>query len=142
MESHRRIGGYRALLPYEVKLCESIGITDKEYFEFLDLVEAKPVEADIVMMPQTLVAMGLATGGTAGVPFALNFWGQLAVSIALATATYLLTPKPKDPGQAPRLTIGGVQGRSRFNPTHGFESLQDLAALGSFIPLVYARQGV
>tara|TARA_R100000458_G_C8277579_1_gene253147 strand:+ start:84 stop:4415 length:4332 start_codon:yes stop_codon:yes gene_type:complete len=143
MESHRRIGGYRALLPYEVKLCESIGITDKEYFEFLDLVEAKPVEADIVMMPQTLVAMGLATGGPGtGAAFALNFWGQLAVSIALATATYLLTPKPKDPGQAPRLTIGGVQGRSRFNPTHGFESLQDLASLGSFIPLVYARQGV
>jgi len=142
MESHRRIGGHRTLLPYEVELCNSLGITDKDYFEFLDLVEAKPVEADIVMMPQALVAAGLATGSFAAGTFALTFWGQVVVSVALAAISYLLTPKPKDPGQQPRLTIGGVQGRSRFNPTSGFESLQDLASLGSFIPLVYARQGV
>ncbi len=142
LESHRRIGGYRTLLPYEVKLCESIGITDKEYFEFLDLVDAKPVEADIVMMPQVLVAAGLATGSFAAGTFALTWLGQIVVSVALAAISYLLTPKPKDPGQQPRLTIGGVQGRSRFTPTSGFDSLQDLASLGSFIPLVYARQGV
>ena len=135
LESYRRIGGYRTLLPYEVKLCESIGITDKEYFEFLDLIEAKPVDADIVMMPQVLVAAGLATG-TAAAGYTI-LWGKIAFTIALMAASYLLTPKPKDPSQAPRLDIGGVQGRSRFNPTNGFESLQDLAALGSFIPLVY-----
>ena len=78
----------------------------------------------------------------AGVAVALSFWGQVIVSVALAAISYLLSPKPKDPGQSPRLTIGGVQGRSRFNPTSGFDSLQDLASLGSFIPLVYARQGV
>ena len=116
MESHRRIGGYRTLLPYEVELCDSLGITDKDYFEFLDLVEAKPVEADIVMMPQALVAAGLAKGTVAAGTFALTFWGQVVVSVALAAISYLLTPKPKDPSQAPRLTIGGVQGRSRFNP--------------------------
>ena len=142
MESHRRIGGFRTLLPYEVELCESLGITDKEYFEFLDLVEAKPVEADIVAGPAALAALpAFMTVGT-GSAIALSFWGQVIVSVALAAISYLLTPKPKDPGQQPRLTIGGVQGRSRFTPTSGFESLQDLASLGSFIPLVYARQGV
>tara|TARA_R100000664_G_scaffold24947_1_gene34851 strand:- start:2941 stop:7272 length:4332 start_codon:yes stop_codon:yes gene_type:complete len=142
MESHRRIGGFRTLLPYEVELCESLGITDKEYFEFLDLIEAKPVEADIVMMPNALIAMGFAK---LAVPTAAGYtilWGKIAVTLAIMAASYLLTPKPKTPEAAPSLTVGGVQGRSRFNPTHGFESLQDLASLGSFIPLVYARQGV
>ena len=87
------------------------------------------------MMPQVLVAAGLATGTAA--PGYTILWGKIAFTIALMAASYLLTPKPKDPSQAPRLDIGGVQGRSRFNPTNGFESLQDLAALGSFIPLVY-----
>jgi hypothetical protein len=142
LEPHRRIGGYRTLLPYEVELCESIGISDKEYFEFLDLIEAKPVEADIVAGPAVLAALpAFMTTGT-GAAIALSFWGQVIVSVALAAISYLLTPKPKDPGQSPRLTIGGVQGRSRFNRTSGFDSLQDLATLGSFIPLVYARQGV
>ena len=142
MESHRRIGGFRALLPYEIELCESLGITDKEYFDFLDLIEAKPVEADIVMMPNALIAMGFAK---LAIPTAAGYtilWGKIAVTLAIMAASYLLTPKPKTPEAAPSLTVGGVQGRSRFNPTNGFESLQDLAALGSFIPLVYARQGV
>jgi len=144
MESHRRIGGYRTLLPYEVELCDSLGITDKEYFEFLDLVEAKPVEADIVAGPAVLAALPafMTVGSAAAGTLALSFWGQVIVSVALAAISYLLTPKPKDPGQQPRLTIGGVQGRSRFTPINGFESLQELATLGSFIPLVYARQGV
>ena len=138
MESHRRLGGFRTLLPFEVKLCESIGITDKEYFEFLDLVDAKPVEADIVAGPAA-GAFALYTGTIGTSTFALTFLGQVVVSVALAAISYLLTPKPKTPSQAPRLEIGGVQGRSRFNPTSGFESLQDLASLGSFIPLVYAK---
>ena len=141
MESHRRIGGFRTLLPFEVKLCESIGITDKEYFEFLDLIEAKPVEADIVNMPAALPAWMVVTNA-AGAVTALSFWGSVAVSVALAAASYLLTPKPKEQSQGARLDIGGVQGRSRFNPSHGFDSLQDLASLGSLIPLVYARRGV
>ena len=141
MEPHRRLGGFRTLLPFEVELCESIGISDKEYFEFLDLVDAKPVEADIVAGPAA-GAWALYSGTFAAGNFALTFLGQVVVSLALAAASYLLTPKPKDPGQSPRLTIGGVQGRSRFNRTSGFDSLQDLASLGSFIPLVYARQGV
>ena len=146
MESAKRIGGIRALLPYEVGLCESLGITEKEYFEFLDLTEAYFPERkkeyehvpNIVNMPQAIALPGwmVAAGG------GLSAWGQIAIGIALTAVSYALTPKPKDPSQAPRLQIGGVQGRSRFNPLSGFDSVQDLASLGSFIPLVYAKQGV
>ena len=145
MEPHRRIGGFRTLLPYEVGLCESLGITEKEYFEFLDLTEAyfpeRKKEYDhvpnIVNMPQVaLPGWMVAAGG------GLSAWGQIAIGIALTSVSYALTPKPKDPSQAPRLQIGGVQGRSRFTPVSGFDSVQDLASLGSFIPLVYAKQGV
>ena len=124
-------------MPYEVELCKALGITDKEYFEFLDLAEAytaRKKEYDHIpeiVMGEVLIAKGV-----------LTIWGQIAVAIALTAIAYVLTPKPKDPSQAPRLEVGGVQGRSRFNPTNGFDSLQDLAVLGSFIPLVYARQGV
>ena len=44
MESHRRIGGHRTLLPFEVALCESLGISPKEYFDFLDLTDAYNLE--------------------------------------------------------------------------------------------------
>ena len=141
MESHRRIGGFRTLLPYEVELCESLGITDKEYFEFLDLIEAEPVDAEIVCMPSALIAMGFAHFVPTTVGYTI-LWGKIAATLAIMAASYLLTPKPKEQSAGPRLDIGGVQGRSRFNPTSGFESLQDLASLGSFIPLVYSRQGV
>ena len=138
MESHRKLGGFRTLLPFEVELCESIGITDKEYFEFLDLVDAKPVEADIVAGPAAGAwALYTYAGGT----FALTWLGTVVVSIAIAAISYLLAPKPKEQKTPPSLTVGGVQGRSRFNPQNGFQSLQDLAELGSFIPLVYARCG-
>ena len=91
-------------------------------------------------MPAALPAWMVVTTATGGL--ALSFWGTVAITVALAAISYLIADKPKDQGAPPTLTIGGVQGRSRFNPSNGFDSLQDLASLGSFIPLVYARQGV
>ena len=37
MESSNLFGGFRTLLPYEIELCNALGITDKEYLQFLDL---------------------------------------------------------------------------------------------------------
>jgi len=137
MESPKRIGGFRSLLPYEVELCETLGITSKQYFEFWDLAEAYTArKKEYDHIPEIVMGEVFIVKGV------LTVWGQIAVAIALTAISYALTPKPKDPSQAPRLEIGGVQGRSRFNPSNGFDSLQDLASLGSFIPLVYARQGV
>tara|TARA_Y100001963_G_scaffold14569_1_gene18181 strand:- start:847 stop:5067 length:4221 start_codon:yes stop_codon:yes gene_type:complete len=142
VESPRRFGGSRALLPYEAELCNVLGISKDEYLQFLDLVQAKiegkkrgyelipDIRADAV------TAFFLTGTGT------LTFAGQIAVSLILAGVSYLLTPKPKTPDAAENLKLGDIQGKSRFGPQSGFDSIQDLAVLGSFIPLVYASKGV
>ena len=138
MESSNLFGGFRTLLPYEIELCNALGITDKEYLQFLDLTykyhkdsrKGYELIPDIRCDPVSIGAWYVAQA----------WYVKLAITVAIAAATYLLTPKPKQPKDAPSLQIGGVQGRSRFNPVSGFESAQELAVLGSFIPLVYARE--
>ena len=140
MESSNLFGGFRTLLPYEIELCNALGITDKEYLQFLDLTykyhkdsrKGYELIPDIRCDPVSIGAWYIAQA----------WYVKLAITVAIAAATYLLTPKPKPPADSPSLQIGGIQGRSRFNPVSGFESAQDLAVLGSFIPLVYARLGV
>jgi len=146
MDSFRRIGGPRALLPYEAELCNTLGISEKEYFEFVDLAAAAiyqrkegyenipDIRAGAVLVP-ALVGAGMSATTAAIV-------SQIIIGVALTAISYLLTPKPKTPETPPQLTVGGVQGRSRFAPQASFDSIQDLAVLGSFIPLVYARKGV
>jgi len=148
MESSRRLGGSRALLPYEAELCNVIGASKEEYLEFLDLVQAKiegrkegyELIPDISNGPTVLAALP-AFMTTAGAT-ALSFYGQVIVSVALAAISYALTPKPKTPDGGGNLKLGDIQGKSRFSPQSGFDSVQDLAVLGSFIPLVYAAKGV
>jgi len=145
MESPRRIGGSRALLPYEAELCNALGISEKEYFEFVDLAEAAIYQRkegyelipEIYAGPAAYAAIGLTlTSAQAAIVT------QIIVGVALTAISYLLTPKPKTPETPPQLTVGGVQGRSRFTPQSSFDAVQDLAVLGTFIPLVYARKGV
>ena len=137
MESSNLFGGFRTLLPYEIELCNALGISEKEYLQFLDLTykyhkdsrKGYELIPDIRCDPVSIGAWYIAQA----------WYVKLAITVAIAAATYLLTPKPKQPKDAPSLQLGGVQGRSRFNPVSGFESTQELAVLGSFIPLVYAR---
>ncbi len=138
MESSNLFGGFRTLLPYEIELCNALGITDKEYLQFLDLTfkyhkdsrKGYELIPDIRCDPVSIGAWYIAQA----------WYVKLAITVAIAAVTYLLAPKPKQPKDAPSLQIGGVQGRSRFNPVSGFESTQELAVLGSFIPLIYARE--
>ena len=148
MESPRRIGGSRALLPYEAELCNVLGISEKEYFEFVDLAEAAIYQRKegYELIPEIYAgpaagALALYTVGAGGA-ISLTALGSIVVGVALTAISYLLTPKPKTPETPPQLTVGGVQGRSRFAPQSSFDSVQDLAVLGTFIPLVYARKGV
>ena len=139
MESSNLFGGYRTLLPYEIELCNALGISDKEYLKFLDLTFQyhKDSRKGYELIPDIRCDPALV-----GATTWKAFFVKVAVTVAISTALYLLSPKPKQPKAGPNLQLGGVQGRSRFNPVSGFESLQDLAVLGSFIPLVYARLGV
>jgi len=139
MESFRRPGGRRVLLPAEVELCETVGITEDEYFYFIELTQAfngkRPKEYDeipyVVNGFVASFASFLVSGTTAA-----NF----VLGIILTLVSVLLAPKPRAPKTPPSLTTAGVTGPKRFAPQTGFNSVQELAKLGEIVPLVFTKQ--
>ena len=120
-----------ALLPWEQQFCDSIGITSEEYFEFHELVsqhvkeeQGRELIPDIRNETTTIIT--------------------LVVGLALSAVGMLLAPKPRaqqqkeqgDPFQAQN-----VRGRTKYAPLSEFDSVQDLATLGSLVPLIYTLQG-
>ena len=130
MESPRRPAGPRLLLPYEVQLCEAVGISAEEYWEFFDRVtqaeEERKKEYELVPNIQA---------GIDPITIAIV---QIVVGLALTAASILLAPKPKAPSQkqnkGERVTVEGIDGRSRFSPTYQFDAIQDLATLAALPP--------
>ena len=139
VESHRRPSGRRAvLLPFEVDLCEQLGISADEYWDFIanaqDYVKERPEEyahiPDIRNEAVSLTAIVV----------------NLVVGVALTAISVLLAPKPKMPSQQKNkqlatLDIEGSQGRSRYTKSANFDSVQSLANLGEVIPLIFTDQG-
>ena len=131
MESIRRPSGRRVLLPYEVDMCEMLGITPDDYWDFIFAAQehlkerdkAYELVPDIRNDPVSIVT-------------------TLVIGIALSAIGALLTPKPKAPSQDDRradLAIAGSQGKTRFTRSSNFDSVQELARLGTVVPLVFAR---
>ena len=116
MEPRRGITSRRVLLPQEVELCELLGITEEEYWFFVDKTEsyngqrskAYDLVPDIRMEPT-------------------SFLVQLAIGIVLTVISYLMTPKPKQPKTPSSLKTADVSGPKRFSPQTGFDSVQELA---------------
>ena len=141
MESFKRPGGRGVLLPTEIELCETIGITEDEYWYFIQLTQAyngkRPKEYDdipyIINMPQVLFVGGTISGG-------LTVAGQIILGVILTVVSVLLQPKPRAPKTPPSLTTAGQTGPKRFAPQTGFNSVQELAKLGEIIPLVFTKQ--
>ena len=131
----------RVLLPTEADLCNALGITEEEYFQFLEGVAAKVKERpeaynlvpDLVNGP-LVVAIPYANAG------ALTLLGQIVVGVALSVVSYLLTPKPKPMKQGTAERTADMAGLKRFAPQFSFNSVQDLANLGDLIPLVFTNQ--
>ena len=131
------------LLPAEIQLCEIVGITEDEYWYFVELAQAyngkRPKEYDdipyIINMPQVLFVGGSIGGG-------LTAAGQLIFGLILTFVSVLLTPKPRAPKTPPSLTTAGQTGPKRFAPQTGFNSVQELATLGEVIPLIFTKQEV
>ena len=141
MESFRRPGGRRVLLPAEVELCETVGITEDEYWYFVELTQAfngkRPKEYDeipYVVNDFVSAFVTFLSSGTAAANFVLG--------IILTVVSVLLTPKPRPPKTPPSLTTAGQTGPKRFAPQTGFNSVQELATLGEIIPLVFTKQEV
>ena len=133
LESHRRPAGRRVLLPAEADLCNAVGLSEDEYWHFLELADAYTAER-----PKGYELIPDVRNGPVA-PILIN----LVIGVALSAIGALLAPKPKSPEKQkapPQLKTEDQQGRSRFAPQSGFDSLQDLAALGAVIPLVFARK--
>ena len=134
----------RVLLPTEADLCNLLGLTEEEYFQFLEGVAAKVKERpeayglipDIRCDPVT----GLALWQTVGGVTTLTMLGQVAVGVALSVVAYLLTPKPPSMKQGTGERTADMAGLKRFAPQFSFNSVQDLANLGDLIPLVFANR--
>ncbi len=118
------------LLPYERELIKTIGITEKEYQLFAAEVRRRgrlrPAEYEHVPDIQA---------GPALTPVLISF----AVSLVLTGVAYLLTPKPKMPSapKSGRIDLESFTGASRFTPSRGFETLNELADYGAPIPIIF-----
>mgnify|MGYP003132349122 CR=1 FL=1 len=133
LEPRRGIRSRRILLPSEVELCNLLGLSEEEYWYFVDKTES--------YNGQRSEAYDLVPDIQAG---NLPMWGiQLLIGIALTVVSYLMTPKPKKPKTPPRLKTSDAQGPKRYSPQTGFDSVQEVAEIGQIIPLVFAgRQEV
>ena len=127
------------LLPAEVELCETVGITEDEYWYFIELAQAyngkRPKEYDEI----PYVVNGFI-GTFIGSAIAGNVGAQLLLGVILSVVSVLLTPKPRAPKTPPSLTTAGQTGPKRFAPQTGFNSVQELARLGEVVPLIFTKQ--
>ncbi len=110
----------RPLMPFECQLCEDLGITEEEYQYFLsemqDRQARRPIPSDA---PVNGPVVGLITA---------------IVGILFQVVGLLLRPRPRgaqgqEQSEAPR-------GESA-SPVFGFNSVQDIATLGTVVPQVY-----
>ena len=137
MVPHRQPGGRRLLLPAEAELCNAIGLSEDEYWHFVELTQAyngqRAKEYELVPNIQNWEVVAVIS---------------LVIGLASTAASFLLAPKPRAPQQqqrdpgAPSLRTGDIAGTRRFTPQTSFDSVQELSSLGAIIPLIFTRKGV
>jgi hypothetical protein len=150
MVSHRSIVDLSRLplLPFERELVATLGCTEAEYRAFT--VEAmkrsrvRPAEydhiPDINAAIQTIPAIaGYLATSAAAKSATTAFLVNLAVGVALSALSFLLTPKPKQQGQAQSRQLPSVTGADRFSATSGFDTQADLANYGDPVPIIFGQ---
>ena len=117
------------LLPYERELIKTIGITEEEYQLFAAEVRRRgrlrPAEYEHIPEINNEVTTVLVS---------------LAISLVLTGVSYLLTPKPsmpKAPKRGGAIDTGSLTGPTRFSPSRGFETLNELADYASSVPIIF-----
>ena len=118
------------LLPYERELIKTIGITEEEYQLF-----AAEVRRRGRLRPAEYKYVPDVVNGDAATIILVN----LAISLVLTGVSYLLTPKPKMPSapKSGRIDLDSITGASRFTPSRGFDTLNELADYSSPIPIIF-----
>ena len=139
MVSARSPFGRRVLLPTEAELCNSLGLTEEEYFKFLEGVATKVKERPEAYGLVPDIVNGPALVGVFWKAGALTFFGQIAVGVALTYVSHLLTPKPPSQKQGQGVRTADIAGSKKFAPQHSFNSVQELALLGDLVPLVFTK---
>ena len=133
MDPLQRSYSNRSLLPAERQIIDALGLSLEEYWEFCRLADCKAKERgeayalipDVRGEPGTIAIISLVVG------------------VLSTAASVLLRPEVpsfsqeerKEPGT---LRTADVRGQTKFAQFYSFDSLQDLAALGSIVPLVFA----
>ena len=131
--------GGRALLPSEVALCNTVGLTAEEYLYFCQLSDVydgtRDAEYEHIPDIKNDIVTPIVT---------------IVVGAALSYGAQALSPKPKAPSAPTRaatpektaaapIDTPDINGQTRFTSLYGFESLQSLAALGEIQPLVFTN---
>ena len=118
------------LLPFEKRLIQELGCTEDEYRAFSEHVRKHPYirPAEYAHVPEVRNDAGLTVAII-----------SLVIGLASTAASFLLAPKPQQPGESKIRSrqLGGKRGRDVFTPTYGFDSLQELAAYGTAVPIVF-----
>lgn len=118
------------LLPSDRYIADLLGLSEDQYRFYMAEVRrraaAQPRPA-VVAEPATLATISLIS---------------TIISIGLTIVASFFKPKQQQP---PRLQQNQTQGQTisnvrRFAPRQGFDSIQDVATIGDFIPLIYARR--
>ena len=131
LETSHGLANRRDLLPYETELCNTVGISAEEYFEFLAEAKSTVVSREgYEHIPDVQCELSTTLAIV-----------QLVVGLALTAAAALMAPKPRSSSDE-RVDIKRPDqiGPNRFTPTFAFDSVQELARLGQTVPIVFADQ--
>ena len=118
------------LLPQEVELCDFVGLSEDEYFHFLDLTQAYNGKR----APEYDHIPNIVNGNVIA-----KYAVQVLISIVVGYISSQLN-KPKQRKAPPSLQTEDINSQRRYAPQQGFDSLQALAALGENIPLVFTNK--
>lgn len=120
------------MLPSDRYLADILGLTEEQYRHFQIEVRKRAAEG-----PQPAVVAEITT---------VIAIANLVIGLGALAVSALLKPTTPQPGQAPgqprqtQDTTDPIIRNSRFAPRYGFDSQQDIATLGSIIPIVYAKR--
>jgi len=120
------------MLPSDRYLADILGLTEEQYRHFQIEVRKRAAEG-----PQPAVVAEVATV-LAIVNIVIGL-GALAVSALLKPSIPQVGQAPGQPRQQQQTTDPIIRNTS-FAPRFGFDSQQDIATLGSTIPIVYAKR--
>ena len=120
------------LLPWEQQVCDTLNISVEEYFQYYDLVsQYRKEELGREFIPDVrndAVTIAVVS---------------LVVGIASTAVSMLMAPKPRSPEQQKQgdpFQASNVRGRTKYSPLSEFDAVQDLATLGSIVPLIYTNR--